>query len=105
MSFEFHGGLLVLDLLKKEGAPTAQAESVAEAVIRHQDLGETGFVTSITAVILLATIFGESYSFPQTYLISSLDILLVFRQVESWRLVGGDIWWGLREVERARNED
>jgi hypothetical protein len=49
----------VLDLLKKEGAPTAQAESVAEAVIRHQDLGETGFVTSITAVVLLATIFGE----------------------------------------------
>ncbi|KFY73657.1 hypothetical protein V499_06279 [Pseudogymnoascus sp. VKM F-103] len=42
LSFEFHGGLLVLDLLKKEGAPTAQAESVAEAVIRHQDLGETG---------------------------------------------------------------
>ncbi|OBT54781.1 hypothetical protein VE04_05628 [Pseudogymnoascus sp. 24MN13] len=59
LSFEFHGGLLVLDLLKKEGAPTAQAEGAAEPVIRHQDLGETGFVTSITAVILLATIFGE----------------------------------------------
>lgn len=49
----------MLDLLKKEGAPTSQAESVAEAVIRHQDLGETGSVTSITAIILLATIFGE----------------------------------------------
>ncbi|KFY65478.1 hypothetical protein V496_02535, partial [Pseudogymnoascus sp. VKM F-4515 (FW-2607)] len=57
LSFEFAGGLLVLDLLQKEGAPKAQAESVAEAVIRHQDLGETGSVTSITAVILLATIF------------------------------------------------
>ncbi|ELR02911.1 hypothetical protein, variant [Pseudogymnoascus destructans 20631-21] len=64
LSFEFHGGLLVLDLLKKEGAPTAQAESVAEAVIRHQDLGETGWVTSVTALVLLATIFGSSYSFP-----------------------------------------
>ncbi|ELR02912.1 hypothetical protein VC83_02667 [Pseudogymnoascus destructans] len=59
LSFEFHGGLLVLDLLKKEGAPTAQAESVAEAVIRHQDLGETGWVTSVTALVLLATIFDN----------------------------------------------
>ncbi|KAL5349440.1 hypothetical protein ACLOAV_005732 [Pseudogymnoascus australis] len=59
LSFEFAGGLLVLDLLQKEGAPKAQAESVAEAVIRHQDLGETGSVTSITAVILLATIFDN----------------------------------------------
>lgn len=49
----------MLDLLKKEGAPEAQAQSVAEAVIRHQDLGETGSVTSVTAVVLLATIFGE----------------------------------------------
>ncbi|KFZ11728.1 hypothetical protein V502_07430 [Pseudogymnoascus sp. VKM F-4520 (FW-2644)] len=59
LSFEFHGGLLVLDLLKKEGAPEAQAQSVAEAVIRHQDLGETGSVTSVTAVVLLATIFDN----------------------------------------------
>lgn len=49
----------MLDLLKREGATQAQAESVAEAVIRHQDLGEMGSVTSVTAVVLLATIFGE----------------------------------------------
>lgn len=54
----------MLDLLKKEGAPEAQAQSVAEAVIQHQDLGETGSVTSITAVVLLATIFGEFVSTP-----------------------------------------
>ncbi|KFY50638.1 hypothetical protein V495_00143 [Pseudogymnoascus sp. VKM F-4514 (FW-929)] len=61
LSFEFHSGLLVLDVLQKEGAPKAMAESVAEAVIRHQDLGETGTITSICAVVQLATIFGEAW--------------------------------------------
>jgi cyanamide hydratase len=59
MSFEFYGGMLALDLLGKEGAPKAQAESVAEAVMRHQDLGDTGTLSSIGALIQLATIFGE----------------------------------------------
>ncbi len=59
MSFEFYGGVLALDLLAKEGAPKAQAEAVAEAVMRHQDLGETGTLTTIGALIQLATIFGE----------------------------------------------
>lgn len=61
MSFEFYGGQLVLDLLVKElHAPIEQAESVAEAVIRHQDLGESGKITSLGLLIQLATIFGES---------------------------------------------
>lgn len=60
MSFEFHGGYVALELLKKElGAPTAQAESVAEAVIRHQDLGESGKISSVGLLIQLATVFGE----------------------------------------------
>lgn len=59
MSFEFYGGLLVLDLLQKEGAKKEQAESVAEAVIRHQDLGTTGTLTTIGALIQFATIFGK----------------------------------------------
>ena len=58
MSFEFYGGFLALSLLEKEDAAIAQAESVAEAVIRHQDLGETGTLTAIGALIQLATIFG-----------------------------------------------
>lgn len=61
MSFEFYGGQLVLDLLVKElHAPIEQAESVAEAVIRHQDLGESGKITSLGLLIQLATVFGES---------------------------------------------
>jgi cyanamide hydratase len=59
MSFEFYGGLITLDLLAKEGAPKAQAESVAEAVMRHQDLGDVGTLTMVGALVQLATIFGE----------------------------------------------
>jgi cyanamide hydratase family protein with HD domain len=59
MSFEFYGGMLALDLLAKQGAPKAQAESVAEAVFRHQDLGDAGTLTMVGALVQLATIFGE----------------------------------------------
>ena len=63
MSFEFYGGLLALDLLQKEhNVPKAQAESVAEAIIRHQDLGDSGMITTMGLLIQLATIFGTSNS-------------------------------------------
>jgi cyanamide hydratase len=59
MSFEFYGGLIVLDLLKSLSAPLPQAENVAESVIRHQDLGTTGTLTRISALTQLATIFDN----------------------------------------------
>lgn len=63
MSFEFYGGILALDLLSKElHAPIEQAESVAEAVFRHQDIGETGMITTIGQLLQLATIFGTRRS-------------------------------------------
>jgi len=68
LSFEFHGGFLALDVLQKPQAsapeavaPRDQAESVAEAIIRHQDLCETGKITAVGQLLQLATIFGESY--------------------------------------------
>ena len=65
MSFEFYGGFLALQLLHNElQAPKAQAESVAEAIIRHQDLGQTGKITMVGQLIQLATVFGEH--FPET---------------------------------------
>lgn len=61
MSFEFYGGYLALDLLKKQlRAPVGQAESVAEAIIRHQDLGASGKISSLGLLIQLATVFGGS---------------------------------------------
>lgn len=60
MSFEFYGGMLALDLLGKQlGAPQSQAEAVAETIIRHQDLGETGNITFLGQLIQLATIYDN----------------------------------------------
>ncbi|KAI9840125.1 MAG: hypothetical protein M1837_001886 [Sclerophora amabilis] len=60
MSFEFYGGLIALDLLHQQhDAPKEQAESVAEAIIRHQDIGETGKITTVGQLIQLATIFDN----------------------------------------------
>jgi cyanamide hydratase len=68
LSFEYHGGLIVLDIIQREDtsevtnpnviAPKDQAESVAEAVIRHQDLCEKGKITALGQLLQLATIFG-----------------------------------------------
>jgi cyanamide hydratase len=60
MSFEFYGGLLALDLLHKSyHAPIEQAEAVTEAIIRHQDIGESGKITTLGQLIQLATIFDN----------------------------------------------
>lgn len=59
MSFEFYGGIIILDLLKSLNAPIEQAENVAETVMRHQDLGETGTLTRLGGLIQLATIFDN----------------------------------------------
>lgn len=64
LSFEFFGGVLALDLLQarnEDGVPSAprdQAESVAEAIIRHQDLVSVGTITAVGQLLQLATIFG-----------------------------------------------
>lgn len=60
MSFEFYGGLLARDVLCNQyHAPIDQAESVAECIIRHQDIADTGKITTLGLLIQLATIFGE----------------------------------------------
>lgn len=40
-------------------APREQAESVAEAIIRHQDLCHVGKITVVGQLLQLATIFGK----------------------------------------------
>ena len=59
MSFDIYGGLVALDFLKAKGAPAPQAESVAEAIIRHQDPVKIGTIHAIGLLIQLATQFGE----------------------------------------------
>ncbi|KAL3484430.1 hypothetical protein BJX62DRAFT_54788 [Aspergillus germanicus] len=69
LSFEFFGGYLALDVLQHDGdagekgtavAPRAQAESVAEAIIRHQDLRDVGSITAVGQLVQLATIFDNT---------------------------------------------
>ncbi|KAJ5970114.1 uncharacterized protein N7479_000032, partial [Penicillium vulpinum] len=73
MSFEFFGGLKALQILQNLNpsfvggsvpvAPKDQAESVAEAVIRHQDLCEKGKITALGQLLQLATIFDNTGSY------------------------------------------
>ncbi|OGE47687.1 hypothetical protein PENARI_c038G06119 [Penicillium arizonense] len=69
MSFEFYGGFIALDVLQNLGAsatassaaaaPRDQAESVAEAIIRHQDFHEKGNITALGQLLQLATMFDN----------------------------------------------
>ena len=60
LSFEFQGGVISLDLLKSLKAEITQAEAVCETIIRHQDLGDTGNITTLTAVTHFATVFDNA---------------------------------------------
>jgi len=59
MSFEWHGGFMALRELQGYGAPRAQAESVCEAIIRHQDPGDTGTISRMGQLVQISTEFGE----------------------------------------------
>ncbi|RDW76851.1 putative urea hydro-lyase/cyanamide hydratase [Aspergillus mulundensis] len=68
LSFEFVGGFIALDvLLTRDNASDAsddiasrdQAESVAEAIIRHQDLRDVGAITALGQLLQLATVFDN----------------------------------------------
>lgn len=60
LSFEFHGGIIALNYLSSLHAEKRQAEAVCETIIRHQDLGETGMVTALTALIHFATVLDNA---------------------------------------------
>lgn len=59
LSFEFQGGIIALQKLQSFGAPQVQAELACEAIIRHQDPGETGMLPRIGQLAQLATAFGR----------------------------------------------
>lgn len=59
-------------------APREQAESVAEAIIRHQDLCQVGKITAVGQLLQLATIFGTSSSWGLWYFFSMASIFSCF---------------------------
>jgi len=58
MSFEYYGGFLAYDVITKNGGSRDLAESVTEAIIRHQDFIEDGMITAVGQVLQLATKLG-----------------------------------------------
>ncbi|PKY03254.1 cyanamide hydratase [Aspergillus campestris IBT 28561] len=68
LSFEFAGGVRALGVLLGDGgdagvegvASKEQAESVVEAIVRHQDLCEVGWITALGGVLQLGTIFDNT---------------------------------------------
>jgi len=84
LSFEFHGGILALDLLQSFGAPKAQAESVAEAIIRHQDLGDSGMITTVGGLVQLATVFDNVGINPQLIATETIESVTALFPRNKW---------------------
>ena len=59
MSFEWYGAFLARDLVMQQGGQKELAESVCEAITRHQDLRTVGNITAVGQLLQLATIFGK----------------------------------------------
>lgn len=83
MSFETYGGLLALELLRSWGAPKEQAESVCEAIVRHQDVGETGQITGVGGLVQVVTLLGKSSLISKRFLASHVSLIPLCRQ--HWR--------------------
>ncbi|KAL7935356.1 hypothetical protein V8C35DRAFT_333871 [Trichoderma chlorosporum] len=81
MSFEFFGAYKALSLLLQLGAPTDQAEAVAETIIRHQDLGTAGNITFLGQIVQLATIYDNVSNHPYLKNITELINLDTLKDV------------------------
>ncbi|KAI9168038.1 cyanamide hydratase [Paramyrothecium foliicola] len=59
MSFDIYGGIKAREVLKILGGSDDQAEAVAEAIIRHEDMGVDGTITFLGQLIQLATLYDN----------------------------------------------
>ncbi|CAK97053.1 uncharacterized protein An11g09230 [Aspergillus niger] len=59
MSFDLYGGIKAHSVLTSFDCPADVADAVAEAIIRHQDLGVDGNITFLGQLIQLATIYDN----------------------------------------------
>ncbi|TLD38102.1 cyanamide hydratase family HD domain-containing protein [Venturia nashicola] len=58
MSFDFYGAIVAIDFLREIGAEKDLREAVGEAILRHQDLGETGEITAVGGLVQVVTVLG-----------------------------------------------
>lgn len=84
LSFEFQGGMQALNLLTQNGAPQSTAESVCETIIRHQDVGETGSITTLTAVIHFATLLDNAGANPELVHKDTIESVVKAWPREGW---------------------
>lgn len=84
LSFEFYGGILSLSLLNELKAPLAQAESVAETIIRHQDLGSSGKITQLGMIIQLATVLDNAGLNPHLVTATTIEMVTQMYPRNSW---------------------
>lgn len=59
MSFESWGGIISRDLVLERTKNQDYADAVCEAIIRHQDLGESGYITTLGLILQIATILDN----------------------------------------------
>ncbi|KAL9107968.1 MAG: hypothetical protein Q9227_007183 [Pyrenula ochraceoflavens] len=85
LSFEYYGGQLSFRELTSAGAPKAQAESVLEAILRHQDVEcEKGFKTLVTALIQIATILDNVGKFGELVSRETIEAVVKEYPREGW---------------------
>ncbi|KAL3451463.1 hypothetical protein BJX65DRAFT_304047 [Aspergillus insuetus] len=65
MSFDLYGGIKALKVLQEFGVTIDQSEAVAEAIIRHQDMGIDGTITFLGQLIQLATLYDNTGAHPR----------------------------------------
>lgn len=59
MLFEFYGGMLAHKLVVDHTGDRDYADAVCEAIIRHQDLGDLGYITTLGLIIQICTILDN----------------------------------------------
>lgn len=65
MSFDLYGGIKAHQILQDFGSTSDQSEAVAEAIIRHQDMGVDGTITLLGQLIQLATLYDNVGDHPR----------------------------------------
>ncbi|GLA12557.1 hypothetical protein AnigIFM62618_008503 [Aspergillus niger] len=93
MSFDLYGGIKAHSVLTSFDCPADVADAVAEAIIRHQDLGVDGNITFLGQLIQLATIYDNVGEHPHVRDFGGLIHEDARREVnERWRREG---WCGV----------
>ncbi|KAF9282496.1 hypothetical protein BGZ74_002134 [Mortierella antarctica] len=60
MSFDFKGAFIASSWLSEASAPQDLIDSVAETIIRHQDIGTTGSITILGGITIVATLLDNA---------------------------------------------